>query len=116
MIHSAHAAGWPASLYNWSSTMIRKSLRTPLAAFVVLLICTAAPLAKAESNAADEAAIKKVVSNWGTCFNNKDAHACAMLLTEDGELTTVRGEVTRGRANLEKHYQTVFTTFLKNAH
>ena len=71
---------------------------------------------KAEPNASDEAAIKRVVADFNICFNNKDAHACAMLFAEDGDLITTRGETTHGRPNLEKHYQTVFSTFLKNAH
>ncbi len=81
-----------------------------------MLISAVVPFAKAESNAADEAAAKKVVTDFSTCFNNKDAHACAMLFAPDGELTNARGDSTHGRADLEKHFQTVFTTFLKNAH
>lgn len=96
--------------------MIRKSLRAALAAFVLISIFAAFRLAKAQSNAADDAAIKQLVANFSASFNNKDAHACAMLFADDGELTTVRGETTHGRADLEKHYQTVFSTFLKNAH
>jgi uncharacterized protein (TIGR02246 family) len=96
--------------------MIRTFLRTTLAAFILVSISAAIPTLKAESNPADEAAVKKVVADFNTCFNKKDAHACAILYTEDGDFTSVRGDSNHGRADVEKHYQTVFTTFLKNAH
>jgi uncharacterized protein (TIGR02246 family) len=72
-------------------------------------------LAKANSNAADEAAIKQLVANWSEAFNHKDARACAVLFTEDAEFTSVRGASDHGRPAIEKHYQDVFSTFLKNA-
>ena len=70
---------------------------------------------KADSKA-DEIAIKNLVAKWNECFSRKDAHACAMLYTEDGDFTSVRGDSDHGRTNVEKHYQLVFSTFLKNAH
>lgn len=96
--------------------MIQRSLMMTLAALVLVSLFAQFPPAKAQSNGTDEAAIKNVVANFSADFNRKDAHACAMLFAEDGELTTVRGDITRGRVDLEKHYQTVFATFLKNAH
>jgi uncharacterized protein (TIGR02246 family) len=39
-----------------------------------------------------------------------------MLFTEDGDFTSVRGGSDHGRPDVEKHYQQVFSTFLKNAH
>jgi uncharacterized protein (TIGR02246 family) len=96
--------------------MILKSLGTAIAALILVTISAPVPVAKAQSNAADETAIKKVVPDFNTCFNSKNARACAMLFSEDGELTTVRGDIFIGRSDLEKHYQTVFTAFLKDAH
>jgi len=39
-----------------------------------------------------------------------------MRYVEDGEFTSIRGEVSHGRKELEDHYTTIFSTFLKNAH
>ena len=36
-------------------------------------------------------------------------------LAEDGDFTSVRGDRDHGRPEVEKHYQQVFSTFLKNA-
>ena len=96
--------------------MVRTHLKAILAVAVLISICAAASWAKVKSNAADEAAIKQLVGNWSAGFNNKDAHACAVLFTEKGEFTSVRGASDHGRPEVEKHYQTVFSTFLKNAH
>jgi uncharacterized protein (TIGR02246 family) len=96
--------------------MVRNVWKTILAVLVLTAIPAASSWAKAESNPADEAAIKKLVAGFNECFNRKDAPACAALYTEDGDFTSVRGDSNHGRADVEKHYQTVFTTFLKNAH
>jgi uncharacterized protein (TIGR02246 family) len=96
--------------------MVRTHLKAILAVFVLTSIFAASSWAKAESNAADEAAIKQLVANWSAGFNSKDARACAMLFTEDGDFTSVRGDSDHGRPEVEKHYQKVFSTFLKNAH
>jgi uncharacterized protein (TIGR02246 family) len=99
----------------WEATMVRGFLKTILAVSVLVSISAAGSWAKAQSNPADEAAIKNLVASFNSCFNHKDAPACAALYTEDGEFTSVRGDSNHGRADVEKHYQTVFTTFLKNA-
>jgi uncharacterized protein (TIGR02246 family) len=39
-----------------------------------------------------------------------------MLFAEDGELTTVRGDVDHGPKGVEEHNKLIFSTFLKNAH
>jgi uncharacterized protein (TIGR02246 family) len=96
--------------------MVRNIFKTILMALVLIAIPAAASWAKAESNPADEAAIKKLVAGFNECFNRKDAPACGALYTEDGDFTSVRGDSNHGRADVQKHYQTVFTTFLKNAH
>lgn len=96
--------------------MVRTHLKAILAVFVLISISAAVSWAKAESNAADEAAIKQLVANWSEGFNQKDPRACAMLFTEDGDFTSVRGASDHGRPDVEKHYQQVFSTFLKNAH
>jgi uncharacterized protein (TIGR02246 family) len=96
--------------------MVRTHWKAILAVFVIISISAAVSWAKAESNASDEAAIKQLVANWSEGFNRKDPRACAMLFTEDGDFTSVRGASDHGRPDVEKHYQQVFSTFLKNAH
>ena len=96
--------------------MFLKSRNAALAAFILVSVFAAIPIAKAHSKEADEIAITRVVADFDTGFNDKNAHACAILFTDVGELTTVRGDTTHGRAELEKHYQSIFSTFLKNAH
>lgn len=95
--------------------MVRSYGKAFLAVLVVVSITTAVSWAKVEPNPADEAAIKKLVADFTDCFNRKDAHACAMLYTENGDFTSVRGDADHGRAAVQKHYETVFSTFLKNA-
>lgn len=97
--------------------MVRTHLKAILAVLVLISITAAVSWAKADSKAADETAIKKLVANFNDCFNRKDAHACTMLYAEDGEFTSSRGDMyTQGHPAMEKHYQQVFSTFLKNAH
>jgi uncharacterized protein (TIGR02246 family) len=89
------------------------------AAFAVLLFLTfsaASSLAQMSSNRdADTAAIKQCVAGFADSWNNHDAHAVAVHYLEDGDFTSIKGEASHGRKELEDHYTTVFGTFLKNA-
>jgi uncharacterized protein (TIGR02246 family) len=92
-------------------------LKVLVANLALILVSTALSWAEEKSRTADEAAIKQLVANFNDCFNRKDAHGCTMLYADDGEFTSSRGDMfTQGRPDLEKHYQQVFSTFLKNAH
>jgi uncharacterized protein (TIGR02246 family) len=97
--------------------MFRSHWKAILAVLVLVSVTAAVSWAKEDSKAADETAIKKLVANFSDCFNRKDAHGCTMLYAEDGEFTSSRGDMfTQGHPELEKHYQHVLSTFLKNAH
>ena len=97
--------------------MVGSYWKAGLAVFVLISMTAAVSSAKADAKSADENAINKLVANFNDCFNRKDAHGCTMLYAEDGEFTSSRGDMhTQGRPELEKHYQQVFSTFLKNAH
>ena len=97
--------------------MFWSHLKAILAVLVLVSITAAGSWAKENSKAADEIAIKKLVANFNDCFNRKDAHGCTMLYAEDGEFTSSQGDMlTQGHPELEKHYQHVLSTFLKNAH
>jgi uncharacterized protein (TIGR02246 family) len=65
---------------------------------------------------ADTAAIKQSVASFADTWNSHDAHAVAMRYVEDGDFSSVKAEPSHGRKELEDHYNTIFTTFLKNAH
>jgi uncharacterized protein (TIGR02246 family) len=90
------------------------------AALTVLLFLTfsaASSRAQTASNRdADTAAIKQTVAAFADAWNSHDAHAVAMRYVEDGDFSSVKGEPSHGRKELEEHYTTIFSTFLKNAH
>ena len=65
---------------------------------------------------ADTAAIKQTVAAFADAWNSHDAHAVAMRYVEDGDFSSIKGEPSHGRKELEEHYATIFSTFLKNAH
>jgi uncharacterized protein (TIGR02246 family) len=90
------------------------------AALVVLLLLTfsaARSRAQMASNRdADTAGIKQSVAAFADTWNSHDAHGVAMHYLEDGDFTSIKGEASHGRKELEDHYTTIFGTFLKNAH
>lgn len=91
--------------------------KTAFAALVFLIPVGFALRAQMASNRdADSAAIKQFAADFANTWNNHDARGVVMHYVEDGEFTSVKGEVSHGRKELEDHYATIFTTFLKNAH
>jgi len=56
------------------------------------------------TEAADMAAIKEVVEAYSQGWNSRDAHALAMLFTEDADYTTVGGSNTHGRKDIEQMF------------
>ena len=91
--------------------------KAALAVSICLVVCTAPSRAQMASNHdADTAAIKQFVANFADTWNSHDARGVAAHYVEDGDFTSVKGEASHGRKELEDHYTTIFTTFLKNAH
>ena len=92
----------------------------PKAALAILLFLSfsaASSGAQTASNRdADTAAIKQCVASFQDAWNSHDAHAVAMRYVEDGDFSSIKGEPSHGRKELENHYTTIFSTFLKNAH
>jgi uncharacterized protein (TIGR02246 family) len=90
------------------------------AALAVLLFLTLSAVSSraqmASNRDADTAAIKQFVANFADTWNSHDAHGVAMHYVEDGDFTSIKGEPSHGRKELEDHYTTIFSTFLKNAH
>jgi uncharacterized protein (TIGR02246 family) len=84
-----------------------------------LFLVFSAPGARAQMSSnrdADSAAIKQFVANFADTWNSHDARSVAMHYVEDGDFSSVKGEASHGRKELEDHYNMIFTTFLKNAH
>ncbi len=97
--------------------MVSFQLRASLAILFLLFFSAAGLRAKSEPNRdADTAAIKQTVAAFADTWNSHDAHAVALRYVEDGDFASVNGEPSHGRKELEQHYQTIFSTFLKNAH
>jgi uncharacterized protein (TIGR02246 family) len=91
--------------------------KAALAVLLFLSLFTASSRAQMASNHdADTAAIKQFVANFADTWNSHDAHGVAMHYVEDGDFSSIKGEASHGRKELEDHYSTIFTTFLKNAH
>jgi len=100
--------GWKMKSILWKAA---------LAALVALAFSAAGAQAQmASGRDADTAAIKQFVANFADTWNSHDAHGVAMHYVEDGDFTSIKGEPSHGRKELEDHYTTIFSTFLKNAH
>jgi uncharacterized protein (TIGR02246 family) len=97
--------------------MISVPSKVALAVLLVLTFSGAGSQAQMASNRdADTAAIKQTVAGFADIWNSHDAHGVAMYYVEDGDFSSIKGEASHGRKELEEHYTTIFSTFLKNAH
>jgi len=95
------------------------SIQTRLSLLVLMFLTLSAAGSRAQmapNRDADTAAIKQFVANFADTWNSHDARGVAMHYVEDGDFSSVKGEASHGRKELEDHYTTIFTTFLKNAH
>jgi uncharacterized protein (TIGR02246 family) len=96
--------------------MISNPSKAALTAVFLLTVFVAGSRAQMASNRdADTAAIKQCVAAFADTWNNHDAHGVATRYVEDGDFSSVKGEASHGRKELEEHYTTIFSTFLKNA-
>ena len=90
-------------------------------ALLALLVFVSLPLAAAwarpaDSQEADDAAIKKLFADFNDAFNNHDAHAAAMQFTDDADFINVQAITTHGKSEIEQHLAPLFAARLKNAH
>lgn len=95
------------------------STRAKIALVVFLFIVFSGAISWAQmpsSMDADSAAIKQCVAAWEDAWNRHDAHATAMAYVEDGDFSSTTGMPSHGWKELEEHYNSIFTTFLKDAH
>jgi uncharacterized protein (TIGR02246 family) len=97
--------------------MISVPSKAALAVLLFLTFSAVSSRAQTASNRdADTTAIKQTVAAFADAWNSHDAHAVAMRYVEDGDFSSIKGEASHGRKELEDHYTMIFTTFLKNAH
>ena len=99
---------------NGGTSMMRFSLA--LALFLAL-----SPAAFAQQNAtkrtddAANAAFKQLVDTYTEAWGRNDAHALAMLYTEDCDYVVVNGAISQGRDAVETLLAKNFSTNLKNS-
>jgi uncharacterized protein (TIGR02246 family) len=74
----------------------------------IFILLTFGLILNSQAQNQDETAIKKVVTNFETTFNQKDAKTTAMFWTEDGDYINYLGTLLHGRQEIEKYFQTVF--------
>jgi uncharacterized protein (TIGR02246 family) len=94
-------------------TRMRFVVTIVLLASLSLAVTWAKP---ADSHDADSAAIKKLFNDFNDAFNNHDAHAAAILFTDDADFINVQAVTTHGRAGVEEHLTPLFAGRLKTAH
>ncbi len=97
--------------------MISTRAKALLAAFLLVSFSAGVSRAQGKPNMdQDSAAIKQSVAAWEDAWNNHDAHATARSYVEDGDFSSTTAVDSHGWKELEDHYNSIFTTFLKNAH
>ena len=83
-------------------------------ALVTTMSLTAAGLASAQVQPddprAEEDAIRKVIVEMTDGFNNHDGAAASRMYLPGAPLVTVRGEVMKGQAEIEKGLSSIFAT------
>jgi uncharacterized protein (TIGR02246 family) len=72
-------------------------------AFLLLCVMSAIPAAE------DERGIEAVWNQFMRAWNQHDARAFSLLFARDGDLTSWRGQHTRGRTAIEERFQPLFS-------
>jgi len=85
-------------------------------ALALSLIAFGAARTSWAQNEASEAGIKQTLADYIDAYNHHDGTAVAAEFADDADRTTVRGDVSHGRAAIEKSYTGLFNGTLKNAH
>lgn len=65
----------------------------------------------AHAQSEDAVAIKKIVTEFETVFNQKDAKETARFWAEDGNYINYLGVLLQGHDEIEKYFQTTFTRY-----
>jgi uncharacterized protein (TIGR02246 family) len=80
-----------------------------------LILLTFGLLTNIQAQNQDDIAIKKLVTNFETIFNQKDAKGTANFWSEDGEFVTYLGDLLHGRQEIEKYFPNDFHAILSNS-
>src|SRR5712664_1269313 len=94
---------------------------------LILIVLLAIPLAisfarnaaarPADSGAAaDDAAIRQVVSGFSEGWNSHDAHSMCLSLADDVQWVNWRGEAVHSRKEVEDEHATLFSGLYKDTH
>ena len=82
----------------------------------VSVVLSATWARQAESHDADSAAIKKLFTDFNAAFNDHDAHAVAVLFTDDADFITIGGAAFHGNTGVEEHLAPLFSGRAKTLH
>lgn len=85
---------------------MKRILLVPLLLMLMLFV---------QAQSKDEKAIQKVVDDFETAFNQKDAKATARFWAEDGDFVTYQGKLLHGHGELESYFQATFVQFYQTA-
>jgi uncharacterized protein (TIGR02246 family) len=75
----------------------------------------AAAIAQPAGTAAEEAAVRQVITEMTEGFNRHDGKAASRMYQPNARLVTVRGEVMEGEAAIEQGLTSIFQTRARNA-
>jgi uncharacterized protein (TIGR02246 family) len=82
---------------------------------VVVVGCVASAQAQGIGAAEDEQEIRRVIVSMTEGFNSHDGIAASRMYQDDARLVTVRGEVMKGRSEIERGLSAIFASRAKNA-
>jgi uncharacterized protein (TIGR02246 family) len=95
---------------------VLSSLAVPVLSLAFLLAPSALRAqGQSAGSDADSAAIKKVCSDFSESFSRHDPHGVALTFADDGDFTNMRGNHSRGRADIEKWFTGLFHGNLKDS-
>lgn len=86
-------------------------MKNLLVLFLLSIVCLTNARAQ---TAADETAVRNVITTFNEAFNAHDAKAFAAVFAEDADFTNWRGMSAHGRAKIEAFHVPVLTVMYKN--
>lgn len=84
-----------------------------LALIVLSSLSAHLTMAQKDNQASTQEAIRSVITNYEQAWNRHDAKALAEQYHTDATWVNWFGAYYKGRAEIEKHYQTTHTTYFK---
>lgn len=87
--------------------------KTLLALIALSSLLSYSTIAQQDNQTAAQASIKSVITNYEQAWNRHDAKALAEQYHTDATWVNWFGAYYKGRAEIEKHYQTTHTTYFK---